>query len=392
MTDIAITGLGLVTAQGGIADLAAAPSAPVAMPWHPTRRYRPLIGGAVAGDARLVAAMHAALAGCGGTGPIVAASCNGAAASWRSEDWRASFELGLGPVASAACASGMHALYLARQLIAAGAPEVRVVAGEIVAPPSHDNFEALRLLADEPAPFQPDASGFLLGEAAVALRLVPAASAPDAPRLIGPVLGHDLDGDDGIARALRALAAAGPRSPGEGPPVRRSAPGDVALVIGQGTGPAEADRLELAAIAAHVPAHVPLATPLPGFGHTVGASSLLSVALAVIAREVEVPALVASHPTARDGRPLGAHRSRLTAVLCRALGGACGACLVGEPAAPPRSVTARPAGPIAVRRPGAEPSRRRGARRRSCRRFAIPCCARSPRPPGTAGPPRPPTS
>lgn len=339
MTDVAITGVGLITAQGGVADLAAAARAPVAMPWHAARRYRPLLGGAATGAARLAAAIQSALAGCGGSGPIVAASCNGAAASWSVEDWRASFELGLGPVASAACASGMHALYLARRLIAAGAPEVRVVAADIATAPGHDNFEALRLLSDEPAPFQPDASGFWLGEAAVALRLVPAATAPGAPRLIGPVLGHDVDGDDGIARALAALAAgpaaADPGSPGMPPGPRRSALGGVELVIGQGTGPAEADRAELAAIAAHIAPGVPLATALPGFGHTLGASSLLSVALAVLARDTEIPALAARHPAALDGRPLGARRSRRTVVVCRALGGACGACLITDVATAP---------------------------------------------------------
>jgi len=315
MTGISITGVGLATARGGVGDLAS-DVALVAMPWESARRYRPLTAGSATGRARLVAAMDAALAACGGAGPIVAGSCNGGAASWQAEDWRTSFELGHAPVASAACASGMHALYLARQLIATGAPEVRVVAGDIVTQPSHANFEALRVLSDEPAPFQPEASGFLLGEAAVALRLVPAASAPEAPRLMGPVLGHDLDGDDGIARALAALAAGGPLAP--------------ELVIGQGAGPAEVDRAELAAIAAHIAVEVPLATALTGFGHALGASSLLSVALAVLGRDAAIPALAPPHPVALDGRPLGAPRSRRTAVVCRALGGACGACLVGD--------------------------------------------------------------
>ena len=425
MTDIAIIGVGLVTARGSVHDLAGDASPPVPMPWHPARRYRPLRGIHAAGRARLIAAMQAALAECGGTGPILAASCNGAAATWRTDDWRASFdlghELGGGPVASAACASGMHALYLARQLIAAGASEIRVVAADIVTPPSHDNFESLRLLSDDPAPFQPDASGFLLGEAAVALRLVLAAHAPDAPRLIGPVLGHDLDGDDGIARALHALRALAasparpsepiggdladraelaahiasdkPSSPGRALSSQPSARIGADLVIGQGTGPAEFDRLELAAIAAHLAPDVPLATALPGFGHALGASSLLSVALAVLSRDSEIAALAASHSTALDGRPLGARRSRRTVVVCRALGGACGACLIGDAAPPLPALRVTPAGPQTE--PGAalgepSPSSERGGRRRSCRRFAIPCCGRSPLPPGPTAPPCPP--
>ena len=332
MTEIAITGVGLATAQGGVHDLAREVSAeavpPVAMPWQPARRYRPLVGVASAGRERLVGALHAALAECGGSGRIVAAACNGGAASMRTEDWQASFELGMGPIASAACASGMHALYLARRLIAAGAPEVRVVAGDIINAPCHANFEALRVLSDEPAPFQPDANGFLLGEAAVALRLVPATSAPDAPRLVGPVLGYDLDGDDGITRVLAALGAGGPVAPLGS--VMSFAP---ELVIGQGAGPAEVDRAELAAIAAHVAPEVPLTTVIAGFGHTLGASSLLSVALAVLVRDAAIAASTAlrpPHPTALDGRPLGARQSRRTLVVCRALGGACGACFVGD--------------------------------------------------------------
>src|SRR5437762_2214756 len=99
MTEIAIIGVGLVTARGGVHDLAGDTSATVAMPWQPLRRHRPLRGIEATGEARLAAAIEAALAACGGTGPIVAASCNGAAASWDTEDWRTSFDLGHGPVA-----------------------------------------------------------------------------------------------------------------------------------------------------------------------------------------------------------------------------------------------------------------------------------------------------
>lgn len=360
MTEVAIIGVGLASARGGAGELAGA-VAPVAMPWDPARRYRrlagPLAGMTATGRARWQGAVDAALAACGGAGPIVVGSCNGVAESWRAEDWRASFDLRHAPVASAACASGMHALYLARQLIAAGASEVRVVACDIVTPPCHANFEALRVLSDGPAPFQPGSSGFMLGEAAVALRLAPAASAPGAPRLVGPVLGHDLDGEDGIARALAGLAAAGPmtvlgaqgsREPGvllgvRAPSGEHGGVADFApeLVIGQGTGPAEVDRAELAGIAAYIASGVPLATALAGFGHTLGASSLLSVALAVLARDAAIPALAPPDPVALDGRPLAAPRSRRTVVVCRALGGACGACLVGD-ALPPGEPARRP--------------------------------------------------
>jgi hypothetical protein len=187
------------------------------------------------------------------------------------------------------------------------------------------------VLADAPAPFQPEAAGFLLGEAAVALRLAriePGGRAPagGAVRLAGPVLGHDLDGDDGLARCLAALGGRAVRAD---------------LVIGQGAGPADGDRAELAAIAASVPAGVPLATALGGLGHTVGASSLLSVALAALATGAAgaaaatgaIAALAAAAPAAMDGRPLGARAAHEAIAVCRALGGAAGACAVSAAAA-----------------------------------------------------------
>lgn len=329
MTDIAILGVGLATARGGVDELAEA-EAPAAIPWPlraqaASRLYRPARGVAAApGPARVAALIERALAACGGDGPIVAATCNGAIASWRDEDWRTSFDIAgllvgtrwsgrVRAVASAACASGLHALYLARCLLEAGAPEVTALAVDIATPPAHDNFEALRVLADAPAPFQAEATGFMLGEAAVALRL---ARGGGGARLVGPVLGHDLDGDDGIARCLAAIAAIAARAE---------------LVVGQGAGPAPGDRAELAAIAAHVPADVPLTTALYGFGHTLGASSLLSVALAALATDAGAAGAreaLALPFAAADGRPLGARPAREAIAVCRALGGACGACAV----------------------------------------------------------------
>jgi hypothetical protein len=345
VTGVAILGVGLATARGGVDELAEE-VAPAEIPWPlrahaASRRYRPARGVAEApGPARVAALIERALAACEGEGPIVVGTCNGMAAAWRAEDWRASFELGaLGAgmqwggrvvaVASAACASGLHALHLARCLLAAGAPEVTVVAVDIVTAPSHDNFEVLRVLADEPAPFQPEAAGFQLGEAAVALRLGRIERGGRAPAgaawLVGPALGHDLDGDDGVARCLAALGERGARA---------------GLVIGQGAGPAAGDRAELAAIAAHVPADVPLATALGSLGHTLGASSLLSVALAALATGAAgaraaagaVAALAAPAAAAMDGRPLGGRAAREVIAVCRALGGAAGACAVSAAA------------------------------------------------------------
>ncbi len=121
-----------------------------------------------------------------------------------------------------------------------------MLAADIATPPGHDSFETLRILgeADEPAPWQPRRAGFTLGEAAVALRLAPGRA--DAGALLGgPVLGHDLEGDDGLARVLAALPPAAPW-----------------LVLAQGTGPAAADRAELDAIGARLAADVPITSAL----------------------------------------------------------------------------------------------------------------------------------
>ena len=81
-----------------------------------------------------------------------------------------------------------------------------------------------------------------------------------------PLLGHDLEGGDGLARVLAALPPAAP-----------------SLVLAQGTGPAAADRAELDAIGARLDADVPVTSALHHFGHTLGASGLLSAALAALA-------------------------------------------------------------------------------------------------------------
>ena len=324
MFGIAITGVGMATAQGDAArvrgDHAPVPAEP--LPW-PVRRsaaavmYRPAqVAGA--GVARMIALAEQALVECPRADgePLVLASCNGGATTFERDDWRRGFELGraLGtdsPVASAACASGIHALYLARTLIEAGAPSAMVLAVDIATQPSHDNFESLRIVADELAPYQPEAAGFTVGEAAVCVRL--ARTAHGVP-ITGPVLGQDLD-DDALQRVLAALPSF-----------------DAELVLGQATGPAVADRAELAAIATRLGGEVALSSASHHFGHALGASSLLAIALAAIARDAIPRALALPHELAANGRPLvtGSVRAERVLVACRALGGACATCVVGS--------------------------------------------------------------
>jgi hypothetical protein len=155
----------------------------------------------------------------------------------------------------------------------------------------------------------------MLGEAAVAMRLVSAEKTDHAPCLVGPVLGNDLNGDYTLARVLQPLAETTSE-----------------LILGQGTGPAEIDMIELSALRGCIDLHVPLTTPLTHLGHTLGASGLLSVALAALAQQAPIPLPVLSMPAtfAADGRPLanGLTKAANILVACRALSGACAAVYV----------------------------------------------------------------
>ncbi len=253
--------------------------------------------------------------------PILIASCNGSAVG--SQGWEEAFDTAAlfegtpwanerVPVFSSSCASGIHALYAARQLLAARAvDEVLVVAADILSQVNHENFESLRVLAEKPsAPWQSGSVGFILGEAAVALKVVRAGDG--LPVLNGPELGSDVFDGEGLSHALEELS---PRRP--------------SLILGQGTGPFAVDASELAAISEFVDKSVPLATPLSRFGHTLGASALLAVALGASGG---VSCLGHEGVEATDGRPLLSGLQRVGDVLatCRALNGACSAVVVGD--------------------------------------------------------------
>jgi hypothetical protein len=345
---IAIAGIGLCTAQGSSAELIAGGTlaGPSPLPWPPSPRTTCAVGfaargidPALTGARRWHALADAALADLGGRRdvPILVGSCNGAAGELDLESWSRAFEdLGDEPIASAACASGLVALWLAAARIANGTDEVIVLAVDMLSRASHDNFEALRVLASDHAPWQATATGFVPGEAAVALRLVRGRDRPLHGRLLGPLLGSEVDSGDALAELAASVLPPAP-----------------ALVLGQGTGPAAVDARELAAIR-EVPHATPLATALVHFGHTVGASGLLSVALGALARDHELAALAMPHPYATDGRALGGAVGD-TLILCRALGGAVAACAVTDaPAAPrsrPRYTTSSASPPPALRMP-----------------------------------------
>lgn len=361
---VAIASVGLATAQGSVSDIVsgAALRPPSELPWPADKRttcrssYRAVgIEPSLGGRGRWSALAEQALKECFGGDepsprvPLLVASCNGAADGFNPVTWRHAFdaETLLGgtawaeqgrPVFSASCNSGLHALYLARLLLLTGhSDEAVILAVDILSPASNNNFEVLHVLSETPRPWQHASSGFITGEAAVALRLVRTQDAGGAPCLNGPALGSDLEGHDGLSTVLSGLR-----------------PDRLKLIIGQGTGPFQSDESELSALRAAAGRSVPLTTPLAHFGHTLGASSLLSVALAALAWEPAgpLPALSMPAPSAVDGRPLfdGSARGGDVLVTCRAMSGACAAAGVGSADRPH------------VRRPeGWLPSREHGA-------------------------------
>ena len=331
---IAINGIGLATAQGNTTEIIESRSFRTAtkLPWAASkstmsRLCYPAAGMVLSGVARWQALATTALAEIAGSRktPLLVASCNGgtdlswenafdtkvllAGTQWADDDL---------PVFSSSCASGIHGLYAARELLTSGVVrEVLVLAGDILERSNHENFESLRVLAEEPCtPWQSTSSGFILGEAAVVLRLVRAEDDAALTVLHGPELGSDLVEHDALSSVIEALAPVNPT-----------------MIFGQGTGPYANDVAELRALAGFVDKDVPIVTPLSHFGHTLGASSLLSIALAAA-----LPSFADSTDRTTDGRricrggpPWPPLRKNITALAtCRALNGACAATSVGS--------------------------------------------------------------
>jgi Beta-ketoacyl synthase, N-terminal domain len=331
---IAIKGIGLATAQGNTQAIldSSAFRAASELPWsaskwnvsracYPAAEIDPSLSGAARWQALIKRALDEE---CSERTPLLVASCNGSA----DERWEESFEtsaLLAGtswandklPVFSSSCASGIHALYTARALLTSGAvDEVLVLVADILARSNHENFESLRVLAERPSvPWQSTSTGFMLGEAAVVLKLARANNDDEFPTLHGPELASDLVEHDGLSSAIEALS-----------------PGHPSLILGQGTGPYTNDAAELVALATFVNTNVPISTPLTHFGHALGASSLLSIALAAA-----IPSMANSTDKTSDGRTIcrvgppwpPAHGPKNVLATCRALNGACAATSVG---------------------------------------------------------------
>ena len=253
----AICAIGLATPQE---------NSPKDLPWEASkwsisRICYPAVDTTLSGAERWRALVNRAFADLGpvtSDTPLFVGSCNGDA----SRKWETAFDTSVLledtpwanerlPVFSSSCASGLHALYAAKQLITAGAIDQAIVlAADILSQSNHENFEGLRVLAERPS-----GQGFILGEAAVVMRLVRA----EEGNFSGPELGSDLVDHDGLASVIEALSAPEPSS-----------------VLSPGIGP---------------------------YGHTLGASGLLSLAMAA--------------------------QISNTLVTCRAMNGACAAVMVG---------------------------------------------------------------
>lgn len=357
---ITLASIGLATAQGSAAEIlsGAAPTPPQAVPWALPQRAQCRICHLARGLARDLegpdrwrALARAALEEClpsPGIGtPLVIASCNGGAHSTDTASWLNSYDARLLlagtpweghdiPVVSGSCASGLHALYLAARLLTDDVPEVVVLAVDILSRSSHENFESLKVLAaNSTAPWQTTSVGFVPGEAAVAVRITRNSGRGSGVRVGIPVLRQDLDSADGLRDVVTALQSGAP-----------------SLVVGQGTGPWAVDRIELGALDSLPDRRTPVTTPVVHFGHTLGASGLLSMSLAALARTAGglPPAVRMPRGMTGTDRPLADRVSTLqhALVICRAMSGACAGVDVGsaqEPTPTWRQAGYRPAAP-----------------------------------------------
>ena len=212
-----------------------------------------------------------------------------------------------GVLISAACASGQTAAALAiRQLRNGECRHALVVGGDVTGEFVTEGFSALGALSKTTCrPYDANRDGLTLGEAAGALllslepdglgRLTGAAENCDASHITSP----DLSGTM-LARACRAALG------GDAP----------AGVVGHGTGTIYNDQAEVAALNTLFPENPPPLFSLKGnFGHTLGATGVLQIALgAELARRQLLPpqanlnSPMAGANVAKDARKLAGKR------------------------------------------------------------------------------------
>ena len=202
-----------------------------------------------------------------------------------------------GVLVSAACASGQTAVHLAMEQLKAGNCHYALVIGcDIASEFVTTGFSALGACTKTFCrPYDARRDGLTLGEAAAALllslngdgpgKLLGAAENCDAAHITAP----DLEGkvlQQAIRQALNGLVPSG--------------------IIGHGTGTVYNDQAEIAALRQVFPENLPPMFSLKGnFGHTLGATGVLQIALGLeLARRKELPPQ-AGLQTPMDGATVG---------------------------------------------------------------------------------------
>lgn len=189
---------------------------------------------------------------------------------------------------STACSSSSAALAAAVDLLRAGRADVVLAVGAdaAVVPFIFRAWRGLRVMTQDNEagskayrPFDEGRSGFVMGEAGVALVLETEAHARarGAP-VRGEVLGYgnnlDVGGITASAQPLQAACLQGALEDGG------LSAGDVGFVVAHGSGTVMNDGVEAQAIT-EVLGEVPVTDSKPVYGHVMGASGLVEVALAL---------------------------------------------------------------------------------------------------------------
>jgi len=263
--------------------------------------------------------------------PVFTASCNGTVSLFEERQWQKSFDIDIenslfenNPIVSGSCASGLQALYLAAMMVQSGHGDILVLAVDILSTSNLENFTSLRILSEEVLPpWHNNSSGFIPSEAAVAIIIGPPENQNSKSRHIylnQLSLYSDVSLTRQYASALGLYKTLKP-----------------SLIMGQGTGPAQVDSKELGNIYSVFEKSAPITTSIYRFGHTTGASGILSMALAWLTlKEKEPPYSLLLPELLKNQKNLDSlkrlnEKNQLhfdsnngsILILCRALSGAC---------------------------------------------------------------------
>lgn len=278
--------------------------------------------------------------------PLIVASCNGSAGDFERQIWSESFFwkeelsqlnacLQTDFVVSGSCASGLQALILGCQMLQSGVPEVVVLSADILTNANLTNFRNLRILNENQyIPWNGSSEGFIPSEAAVALHIC---AKPENENTDVCIHHYSLFSDYSGTLFYENFLENKDTVP------------NVDFVIGQGVGSFGIDNDEISAVGKVFTTETPLTTPYYSFGHSIGSSGLLSVALGYMCLKEQkiLPDLIMPQSRTAQGQKLlnadvdFSHNK--VAVLCRALSGA-GALLIVQKGAASAKITKGNAG------------------------------------------------